>query len=637
MTRARTRPRLRRAPAASRGCRAVLTTLALALTLAAIAPSAEAIPAPAGTQTGQPAKAAGGEAHKQTGSFLCEVAGVAGGLLPVIGGVPGLSKDLCETAGSVAGGAVGGAVGALGNGVLDTVATWVIGAATQVTKFVAQEMQQSTTPQLRSAWYEAQFQPMADLGAALGLLVALVALASAAVRRDPQALAASIAGIVRAGIGTGLVVALTVIGLEVADQVSGAVLAGSPQAFWASVATAWGTSGFGGFAASGLATLIAAVELFAAVFVWLELIVRNAAIYIAVLFFPATLAAAIWPALGAWPGRLGRLLLLFVILKPVALIVLSLSGNAAAAGLSFGSGVSGSVGTILAATVIFGLAAFAPWALMFIIAADTETAYLGAGMRTAAGAAVSDSDGPSVRSAGGLRDSGGSSGAGGFPSFSPGGGPSGGGSAGGGSSRGGFPGGGFPSDGSSPGGGSTRGGSPAPSSSGPSPARTMDSDSTPSPDGGPDGGESAGGSSTAIGSADGGGVAGAGSAVPIAAETVAVGSVGAAAGIAGATRSASTTARRRGEGSADADPGDEGASPQTSSQTSLPVGAPSSDGSGGIPRTAPNEGRPGEPPAPPAEPTPPSPGGAAHLLLVREEPPGEDTDGKRDPTGPEAA
>lgn len=636
MSGVRTPPRLRSAPdrVASRGCRALLVTLALALTLAALAPSAKAIPAPAGTQTGRPAKAASGEAHKQTGSFLCEVAGVAGGLLPVIGGVPGLSKDLCETAGSVAGGAVGGAVGALGNGILDTVATWVIGAATQVTKFVAQEMQQSTTPQLRSAWYEAQFQPMADLGAALGLLVALVALASAAVRRDPQALAATIAGILRAGIGTGLVVALTVIGLEIADQVSGAVLAGSPQAFWASVATAWGTSGFGGFAASGLAALIAAVELFAAVFVWLELIVRNAAIYIAVLFFPATLAAAIWPALSAWPGRLGRLLLLFVILKPVALIVLSLSGNAAAAGLSFGSGVSGSVGTILAATVIFGLAAFAPWALMFIIAADTETAYLGAGMRTATGSAVSDSDGPSVRSAGGLRDSGGSSG-GGFPSFSPGGGPSGGGSAGGG-----FPGGSFPSGGGSSGGG-TPGGSPG-SSSGPipSPAPTTASDSAPSPDGEPggaEGGESTGGSSATIGDTGGEGAATAEWAAPIVAETVGAGSVGAAAGMAGAARSAGTTARRRGEGSADADPGGEGASPQASSQTPLPVGAPSSDGSGGIPRTAPNGGRPSDPPAPPAEPTPRSPGGAAHLRLVREEPPGEDPGGERDPTGPGAA
>ena len=76
--------------------------------------------------------------------------------------------------------------------------------------------------------------------------------------------------------------------------------------------------------------------------------------------------------------------MLFVILKPVALIVLSLAGNAAAAGLSFSGGVSGSVGTILAAIVIFALAAFAPWALMYLLAADAESAYMAAGVRTAA-------------------------------------------------------------------------------------------------------------------------------------------------------------------------------------------------------------------------------------------------------------
>ena len=70
---------------------------------------------------------------------------------------------------------------------------------------------------------------MADLGAALGLLVALIALSSAAIRRSPQALAATLAGIARAGLGTGLIVALTATGLSLADQVSAAVVSGSPQ------------------------------------------------------------------------------------------------------------------------------------------------------------------------------------------------------------------------------------------------------------------------------------------------------------------------------------------------------------------------------------------------------------------------
>jgi hypothetical protein len=326
--------------------------------------------------------------------------------LPVVGPVVDqVAGGVCAAA-SGAGSAVAGlaneAANAVGNGILDLLANWMIGAATQVTTFVARAMKQTSTPQLESPWFQAQFAPMADLGAALGLLVALIALASAAIRRSPQALAATLAGIARAGIGTGLIVALTVIGLQVADEISAAVVSDSPHAFWSAVAHAWGTSGFGGFGSSALAMLIALIEVFAAIFVWLELIVRDAAIYVAVLLFPVGLAAAIWPALSAWPARLGRLLLLFVILKPLTLIVLSLAGSAAAAGLSFGSGVPGSVGTILAAVVIYGLAAFAPWALMYLLAADAESAHTASGLRTAAGAAVLEKSGRSVRTGGGL-------------------------------------------------------------------------------------------------------------------------------------------------------------------------------------------------------------------------------------------
>jgi hypothetical protein len=419
--------------------------LAIALGLFGAASQADAAPAPAGTQHGRATHAAKRGARHRHGASLCSVVE-----LPVIG--KAVSELACEAAGNApdaVGGLLGEAAGAAGSGVMNALAEWMIGAATQVTGFVSAQMRETTTPRLESSWYEAQFQPMADLGAALGLLVAMIALASAAIRRSPEALAATLVGIVRAGIGTGLVIPLTVIGLGIADQISSAVITGSPHTFWATVTHAWGAHGFGGFGSSALATLIAAIEVFAAVFVWLELIVRNAAIYVAVLFFAATLAAAIWPALSAWPGRLGRLLLLFVILKPVALIVLSLAGNAAAAGLSFGSGVPASVGTILAATVIFALAAFAPWALMYLLAADAESAYMAAGMRTAAAAAVTDSDGRSVRSGGGLRNLSGQNGG-----SAAGGRPPGGGSPGGGHSADGGPGGG----GISPAGGPVAGG-----------------------------------------------------------------------------------------------------------------------------------------------------------------------------------
>jgi hypothetical protein len=411
--------------------RALLAAIALASLSAA---AADAAVAPAGIQRGTPTQAAV-QAHAAAahgGGAPCNVG------IPIIGGaVSALTNAACSVGSTVASGA-GSIVSGVGNTILDGIATWLIGAATAVTKFVAVQMRSATTPQLQSSWYEAQFAPIAALGAALALLVTLVALGSAALRRSPDALAGTLVAVVRAGFGTGVIIALTVIGLGIADAISADILRSSPHAFWSTVSTAWGQRGFGGFGSSALAALIALVEVFGALFVWLELIVRNAVIYIAVLFFPVALAASIWPPLAGWTGRLGRLLLLFVMVKPVTLIVLSLAGNAAASGLSFSAGAGASVGTILAAVVIFSLAAFAPWALMYLLSADAESAWTGGALRAGTGNAVGGTQGRSARTGGGLASlrSGSSSGSGGADGSAGGGSPGGGGGGDGGDTQG---------------------------------------------------------------------------------------------------------------------------------------------------------------------------------------------------------
>jgi hypothetical protein len=355
--------------------RRTLVLCLLAATVALAAPvGAGAAPVPAGVQPGRPMQA-GVRLHLPgIGNPLC--------------GVPVLGSATCGATGLVTGAigsGVGAVAGAVASSVLDVVASWLIGAATTISRFVAQAMRTTTTPELESRWYARQFAPMADLGAALALLVALIAFTSAALRRSPDALAATLAGIVRAGLGTGVIIAVTAIGLGVADQISADVVGASAHGFWSTVQAAWGHAGFGGFGSSALACLIAMVEVLGALAVWMELIVRDAAIYVAVLFFPVALAASIWPALGSWTSRLARLLLLFIALKPVTLIVLSLAGNAAAAGLSFGGGLGASVGTILAASAIYVLAALSPWALMYLLAADAESAWTGGALRAGAG------------------------------------------------------------------------------------------------------------------------------------------------------------------------------------------------------------------------------------------------------------
>ena len=336
--------------------------------------------------------AVGGASTEGAGTAEGAAAGsVIGGVIKK--GIGGATNLICSSSSSSGAGstlvktAVGGVAAAA---TFDLAARWIIAAAQKITGAIVSTITSSTSPQLTAAWFQQSFAPMAALGAALALLVTLIALTSAAARRDPAALAGTLAGIVRAGLGTGLLIALTTLALQITDGISADVIRTSHQTFWSQVGTAWGSSGFGGFGSSALAMLMAILQVIAGVIVWLEFAVRNAAIYLTVLFFPVALAASIWPALSGWTSRLARLLFLFVILKPVVLIVLAFAGSAALAGLSLNGSLPSSAGTVIAAITIFGLAAMAPWALMLIVAADAESAAVGAGVRAAAGHAVSD-------------------------------------------------------------------------------------------------------------------------------------------------------------------------------------------------------------------------------------------------------
>ena len=180
-------------------------------------------------------------------------------------------------------------------------------------------------------------------------------------------------GIGRAGLLTGMVVALTLLALAVVDGISGDIVGAMPSTFFTTLSGAWGTSGFGGLASSALAFLAALIEMGIALLLWVELIFRDAAIYLAVLFFPFTLAMAIWPRLAGAQAKLIRILATFIIFKPVALFTMMTGANILLGGISLAGGVAPSVGTILSGLVVLALAAFAPWTLMHLLSSEVGT------------------------------------------------------------------------------------------------------------------------------------------------------------------------------------------------------------------------------------------------------------------------
>jgi hypothetical protein len=375
--------------------RIVRLSLVLAATLALMAATAHASPAawplPAHTSRADEALVSrASDGHCSLGQTALNVLGPFSSCEPLHRAAGTAVHAVTSLPGAVAGG--------IATGIMDQVTSWMVAAAQTITAWVFKEAAVITKPELDARWYLSLFSGLAALGAALAGLVALIALASAALRRDPEALGEVLYGIGRAGIGTSIVVALTIIALTAADAIANGFAHQMPADFYKTLANQWGGSGWGGFGAAALAFLVAFVATIAGLLVWLELIVREAAIYIAVLFFPVALAASIWPALRMWVRRLGMLLLMFVMLRPVVVIVLALAGSVTTAGLGFGNGsIPHSVGTILAGVVIFALAAFTPWVLMFLVGTEIGVMYSrGSSTSGVAGSGRKDANGGRV-------------------------------------------------------------------------------------------------------------------------------------------------------------------------------------------------------------------------------------------------
>jgi hypothetical protein len=100
----------------------------------------------------------------------------------------------------------------------------------------------------------------------------------------------------------------------------------------------------------GLLTAAAAIAL------WIELLMREAAVYIVVLMLPLAFAAMVWPARRVWAVRTAELLVALILSKFAIVAVLAL--GAAALGHSDGGG------GMLMGLVLVTLAAFSPWALL---------------------------------------------------------------------------------------------------------------------------------------------------------------------------------------------------------------------------------------------------------------------------------
>jgi type IV secretion system protein TrbL len=216
---------------------------------------------------------------------------------------------------------------------------------------------------------------MAGIAALLTLPFLFAAAVQALIHSDLGLLArASLGYLPLSLLAVSVAAPLTMLLLAASDEISAAVSSaagGAGTRFLAQLGLVSGTlsvlsrSPFVAFFV-GLLTVSAAVLL------WVEMLMREAAVYIVVLMLPLAFSAFVWPARRIWAIRVVELLVALILSKFAIVAVLALGGAA------LGQRGSGGVGGMLAGLVLVVLAATAPWALVRLLPM-TELASAAAG------------------------------------------------------------------------------------------------------------------------------------------------------------------------------------------------------------------------------------------------------------------
>lgn len=324
---------------------------------------------------------------------------VAVGSLPVIAGVscPSTAAALgsaglgpvCQVASGakhVVGSAASSLVGFGANSVLDALGSWVSDGATWLLHQIGSVMATTTSIDLGASWFTTHYRIMVALAGVVIVPMLLLGIMQSIYRQSVSTLARSVLVNVPLSILlTAVAVKLVQLGLAITDAMSAAIAQGAgldSGHFLASVAVGLSVTAGNASSAPAFVMFVGGLAVvFGALMVWVELLIRAAAVYVAVLFLPLALASLAWPAIAHWCRRLVDTLVALVLGKFVIVAVLSLAagalagGTAPAAGGGTGAGAGGhgpggtggGFAAVLGGAALLLFAAFAPWALFRLL------------------------------------------------------------------------------------------------------------------------------------------------------------------------------------------------------------------------------------------------------------------------------
>jgi hypothetical protein len=305
------------------------------------------------------------------------------------------TNSIVGAAGDLVGDAAQAGAGAAADAVMGGVVEWAAGGAAWLLRTIGRQVERSTRPKLASPWFSEQYASMRRIAIALSLAFLLVAITHAALRHDLQLLVrCCLVALPSSLLLMFTAVTLVQLALSVTDELAAAALAsasGDVRDAFADLAKVLAPSTAAGPALPGFILFVGAVvTALLALLVWLELVLREAAVYLALAFMPLALAAAVWPRTLHWSHRLAGWLAALILAK----LTIAVSFSLAAAMIVHARAGSGGFSALLAGCAVLVLAAASPWVLLRLI---PFTASGGGGLhRTHVGGAVRQTPGAGV-------------------------------------------------------------------------------------------------------------------------------------------------------------------------------------------------------------------------------------------------
>ncbi|HKT82922.1 MAG TPA: hypothetical protein VJQ84_03705, partial [Solirubrobacterales bacterium] len=354
---------------------------------------------------------------KAQANIVCDVVGGAGGTISggieAVGAAVGGANPIGDACDSVTGKAVGAitspvsdAIEGVGKGIFDQITTWVSEGASWLIEQVVSEIEKTTTPKLTTEGFLAEYGQMSEIAAVLAVAMVLLAMLEAIAQGSWGVLARTVfVQLPVAFIGTSVAFVLVQMLLVATDGMCHGIAAAThehSQHFFksaiAGLAKAGASAGEKGGAATGgpasgavggavavplfVSFLVAIIGAFAAMFVWIELVARDASVYVVSLFMPMALAASIWPR---WSGALRRTGELLVVIISSKFVIVSVVALAAGLLAEKEQGVE----HLLAASALMLLACFAPFMLLKLVPFAEGAMASAYGRRSASGASMS--------------------------------------------------------------------------------------------------------------------------------------------------------------------------------------------------------------------------------------------------------